>query len=139
MVRNFFALLLVIGGVFFTTSCATETNKLKSNKSTLNSKVVLYIIKREGCPACVYQEKVVRVKEVKEILDRYCIVNYIDVREQDSLPKEWMHTFKTPTVHFVDSSNSKLIPSIGSVYPYEFRDALLKAKDVLDKRRGVKQ
>lgn len=130
--------LLLISILFFTTSCVNATNQLDGTKNSLSSKVILYIIKREGCPACIYQEKVVKVKEVKELLDRYCIVNYVDVREQNSLPKEWMHTFKTPTVHFVDSSNSKLIPSIGSVYPYEFRDALLKAKEVLDRRRGVK-
>ncbi len=106
----------------------TPQSKLDSNK------VIIYDIKRKGCPACAYQERVFRVPEVKELLDKYCQIIYVDVSEQDKLPKKWMHTHKTPTVHFVDANNNKLIPSIGSVYPYEFRDAILKAKAELDKR-----
>jgi len=119
--------LTVVGG------CA-NSNSIETPQELPKNKVILYIIKRDGCPACEYQKRVLKVKEVKELLDNYCKVVYIDVNEQEKLPREWMHTNKTPTVHFVDSNLNRLIPSIGSVYPYEFRDAILKAKKELDKR-----
>ncbi len=119
--------LTVVGG------CA-NSNSIETPQELPKNKVILYIIKRDGCPACEYQKRVLKVKEVKELLDNYCKVVYINVNGQEKLPKEWMHTNKTPTVHFVDSNLNRLIPSIGSVYPYEFRDAILEAKKVLDKR-----
>ena len=123
---SLFFISMVVGG------CA-NSNNIEVSQSLPKNKVILYIIKRDGCPACEYQKRVLRVKEVKELLDNYCKVFYIDVNEQEKLPKEWMHTNKTPTVHFVDSDLNRLIPSIGSVYPYEFRDAILEAKEELDK------
>ncbi len=116
--------------IFFITSCS-NSNNIKINENLPKDKVIIYIIKRDGCPACEYQKRVLRVKEVKELLDKYCKVIKVDVRNQDSLPREWMKSYKTPTVHFVDYKFNKLIPSIGSVYPYEFRDAILKAHNKL--------
>jgi len=125
--------------IFLSSGCATNSS-LKSastNKSnSVGNKVIIYDIKRKGCPACVYQERVFKVKEVKELLDRDCEVIYVDINEQDNLPKEWMRTNATPTVHFVDANNKKLIPSIHSVQPYQFRDAILAAKKELDSRKN---
>jgi len=125
-----FKFVFLVLSLFLIIGCS-NTNKPKPQ---LSSKVIIYDIKRKGCPACIYQKKVFKVPEIKELLDNYCKVIYVDINEQEKLPKEWMKTHKTPTVHFVDSNNNKLIPSIGSVYPYEFRDAILKAVKELKKR-----
>ncbi len=126
MLKIFFTILVSL----FITSCASTNS---ANLPLPKDKVIIYDIKRKGCPACAYQERVLRVKEVKELLDKYCKIIYVDINEQDKLPKEWMKTNKTPTVHFVDSKMHKLIPSIGSVQPYEFRDAILEALKALKK------
>ncbi len=104
--------------------CATSTPNLKNLPK---DKVIIYDIVRDGCPACEYQKRVLKVKEVKEALDKYCILIKIPVNEQDKLPKEWMVTNITPTVHFVDSNFNRLIPSIHSVQPYQFLDAINQA------------
>ncbi len=134
MLKRLFIDIFLLSTLFFVTSCANSTN-INSIQNLPKNKVIIFDIKRKGCPACAYQERVFRVKEVKELLDKYCKVIYVDVYNQDILPKEWMHSNATPTVHFVDSNFNKLIPSINSVQPYEFRDAILEAVKALKSKQ----
>ena len=128
MIKKLFTLfaisLMVIG-------CATS---MPNPKNLPKDKVIIYDIVRDGCPACEYQKRVLKVKEVKEALDKYCILIKVPINEQNRLPREWMITNITPTVHFVDSNFNKLIPSIHSVQPYQFLDAILRAhKNLMQK------
>ena len=134
MRKNFIKILLFAIFSLLITSCATP-NSTNSLQNLPKDKIIIFDIKRKGCPACAYQERVFKVKEVKELLDKYCKVIYVDVYNQDILPKTLEHTNKTPTVYFVDSNMHQLIPSINSVQPYQFRDAILEALKVLKERQ----
>ena len=94
----------------------------------LNNKVVMYIIKRDGCPACIYQQKIIKLPDINNIIKSSFKIVYIDFYNQDKLPYLWMHTKSTPTVHFLDKKGNKLIDSINSVNKNTFKAKLLEAK-----------
>jgi len=134
MLKRLFLFIFSFSAIFFTSGCATS-NGTNVAQNLPTDKVIIYDIKRKGCPACEYQERVFRVKEVKELLDKYCKVIYVDVYHQDILPDGLEHTNRTPTAYFVDSNMHQLIPPVGSVQPYQFRDAILEAVKVLKSRQ----
>lgn len=101
-------------------------------KATPSSKIQLYFVYREGCPACEQLTQVMHRGDITAILDRDFEITRVHIRDKDALPKVWMRPFRTPTVYFLDKKQEELISSIHNMSARRFKATLLEAIEARD-------
>ena len=110
--KTFFLLLLLI-----TTASAA-------------SRIDLWFIHRNGCPACAQMEAKMKQPAIAAILKRSFRIHRVERSEQNKLPKLYMHTHTFPTLYFLDAKGEEIVDPIHNVPLREFKRVLLEAVTV---------
>jgi len=95
---------------FMFSGCASTSPALKMSASG-KSRIDLYAIYQDGCPACAMMKQSMKDPRVQELLSREFTVHISDISDKESLPKAWMRPVYTPTLYFLDSNQKELISS----------------------------
>ena len=90
--------------------CAGTSPALKTSASG-KSRIDLYAVYQDGCPACAMLKQSMKDPRVQELLSREFTVYISDISDKESLPKAWMRPVYTPTLYFLDSNQKELISS----------------------------
>ena len=113
---------------FFIVGC-TNSNNIKKESISNDDKITIYFVHRDGCPACIYMDKVLETPEVKSALSKGYRVVVVDINHQDRLPKRSMITGVTPTFYFVDSNGYEVAKPAHTLTVNEFLAKLKEIKE----------
>jgi len=94
-------------------------------------KIDLYLIYKDGCPACAQMERKLQHPQIAPILKRSFRLHRIERAHQDQLPKLFMHTHTFPTLLFLNGQKDEIVSRIHNVSIGELRRVLLEAETVV--------
>jgi len=95
------------------------------------TKIDLWFIHRNGCPACAQMEAKMKQPAIAVILKRSFRIHRVERSEQDKLPKLYMHSHTFPTLFFLDPKGEEVVDRIHNVPLREFKRVLLEAVRVV--------
>ena len=111
---------------FFVIGC-TNSSMVKQEPK-VSEDVTIYYIHRDGCPACIYMDNILKNQEVKSIIDSKFKLVTVDINNQDILPKSSMITGTTPTFYYLDSNNKEVAKSNHTLELEKFKAKLNSIK-----------
>lgn len=103
-----FILLIVL---FLITNCWDNQEKPKKEK-VIPEKITMLFVTQPQCPSCERLEKVMQLKEPKQLIENYFRIKKIYLGEK--IPDGLIEPNGTPTVYFLGSNDEVLVePIIG--------------------------
>jgi thioredoxin-related protein len=94
------------------------------------TKIDLWFIHRNGCPACAQMEAKLKTPQIAAILKRSFHIHRVERSEQNKLPKLYMHTHTFPTLYFLDAKGEEVVDRLHNVSLRELKRVLLEAVTV---------